>query len=372
MTLESLSTARLRTLVDGAAAVAGQTDLDALLDVTVSTAMELTGARYGALGVVGEHGTLTRFIHHGLDDETAKRIGHPPEGRGVLGLITKTGEAYRLDKIADHPDSHGFPPHHPLMESFLGVPVRAGTSIFGNLYLTDKPDGFTDDDQSVVEALALLAGSAVNSLRLQIRLRRVAVAEDRERIARDIHDAIIQDLFAVGLSLQGRALNVADDELRDSLLHNAQRLDEAIASLRQFIFDLHRPAAGDRDLRTEVEDLVLRLSDPHDTAVELSMNGSFTGVPSPIIDDVLQIVRESVSNALRHSGAAVVRVALNESADAIGITVEDDGQGFDLESTSPGLGLANLASRAERSDGEIRIDTSPGNGTTVRARIPYD
>ncbi len=359
-------------LVEGAAAVAGQTDLDALLEVTVTTAMELTGARYGALGVVGDHGLLSRFVHHGLPDDAAQAIGNPPEGHGVLGLITRSGTAYRLNRISDHPDSYGFPDHHPKMETFLGVPVRAGESIFGNLYLTDKQGGFTDDDQSLVEALALLVGSAINSLRLQVRLRRVAVAEDRERIARDIHDAIIQDLFVVGLSLQGSALGIPDEELKMSLLQNAARLDESIASLRRFIFDLHRPAADERDLRIEIEDLVLRLSDPYDAVVQLSINGAFAAVPGHIIDDALQIVRESVSNALRHSGSDNVQVAVRESADAIGITVTDSGDGFDLESTALGLGLANLTSRAERSGGSLRIETAPGDGTEVHARIPYD
>jgi len=371
MDTETFGSTRLRALVAAASAVAGQTQLDELLGATVDAGMELTGAPFGALGVLGEHGTLSQFIHRGVDERTARSIGAPPTGRGVLGVLSKTGATIRLDDIAEHDASLGFPPHHPAMVSFLGVSVRAGESVFGNLYLTDKTGGFTEEDQAIVEALALIAGSAIKSLRLQSRLRRAAVAEDRERIARDIHDGIIQNLFAVGLSLQGAAMRVADPATREMLATDARRIDDAIASLRQFIFDLSRPAADQRNLRIEVEDLIMRLTEPRETQVQLTINGSFAAASPGSIDDVLQLIREGVSNALRHAQATSITVELHEGAEAIGIIVADDGVGFDLEHTAPGLGLANMASRTERSDGSLRIDSSGGSGTTVHATIPY-
>lgn len=372
MTAAAIGPDRIRALVDWAASVAAQTDLDHLLEASVDAAMELTGARYGALGVLGEHGTLVQFVYRGIDEETAKAIGEVPTGKGVLGLISKSGQSFRLDRIGDHPASLGFPANHPSMSTFLGVPVRAGEARFGNLYLTEKAGGFTEQDQSIVEALASIAGSAVKTLRLQTRLRRLAIADDRERIARDIHDAIIQDLFAVGIALQATASRTADPDLAAALLAYATRVDDSIAALRQFIFDLGRPPADQRNLRGEVEDLVHRVAEPHGRDVALTVNGSFRGVPGPYIDDALQLVREALSNAIRHSGATRITVEIHESADAIGIAVRDDGSGFDLTETTLGLGLANLASRTERAGGELTIDTKPGEGTTIHATIPYE
>ena len=268
--LRQFTPARLRDLVEGAAAVAGQTDLQAILATTVEIAMDLTGAPHGALGVVGQHGTLVDFVHAGLDPELAESIGNPPQGRGILGLISREGKTVRLNAISDHPDAVGMPEHHPEMGPFLGVPVRAGPNLFGNLYLTDKEGGFTEEDEALVEALAMIAGTAIRTVRLQHRLQSLAVAEDRERIARDLHDAIIQNLFAVGLSLQGQALKVVDPEVRRALEQDVESLDQTITSLRGLIFDLGSPTDDHRTLRSELRELVTRLAGPHDTEVHVT------------------------------------------------------------------------------------------------------
>jgi signal transduction histidine kinase len=361
---------RLGELVRGAAAVASQTDLVDLLGATVEAAMELTGASYGALGVIGDHRNLVQFVHRGIDEETVEQIGSLPQGRGVLGLISKEGRSYRLDDVSEHPASVGFPDHHPPFDTFLGVPVRAGDRLFGNLYLADKADGFTEVDQVLVEALAEIAGSAVLSIRLQDRLRRLAVVEDRERIARDIHDAIIQELFAMGLELQATRLRTDDPEVRQTLQNHAERLDRVIQSLRELIFELHRPPAEQRDLRPEIDDLITRLGTARKAHVEVTYNGVFTGLTPSTIDDVLQLVREALSNALRHSGADVVSVEITASREAIDIEVSDNGKGFDLAAEEPGLGLSSMGARTDRVGGTLRIATAPGEGTVVSMRVP--
>ena len=154
----------------GAAAVAGQTDLQAILTTTVEIAMDLTGAPHGALGVIGAHGGLVDFVHAGFDPDMAETIGGPPQGRGLLGVISREGRTFRLGHVTDHPESSGVPPHHPTMEAFLGVPVRAGPALFGNLYLTDKEGGFTEEDEALVEALAMIADIRASSSANDVRI----------------------------------------------------------------------------------------------------------------------------------------------------------------------------------------------------------
>lgn len=364
------SESRLMRLLEGAAAVVGQTDLTSVLQTTVETAIALTGARYGALGVVDDAGGLQEFIHVGIDAETAETIGSPPIGRGLLGTISRDGATVRVDHISKHPDFSGFPPNHPSMDAFLGVPVQLGSEIFGNLYLTHKEGGFTDADQLAVEGLAVIAGAAVNTARLQRRSRRLAVVEDRERIARDLHDAIIQDLFAVGLSLQAHRQRVMDPETVEVIGDTVRRLDETIVALRRFIFDLQPPVWSQRDLRSEVGELIGHLSSAYDTSTELTFEGSLDALDAGTVDDALQLISEAVSNALRHSGAGTIEVSVRRDADELLLVVSDDGAGFDPSKTKEGLGLDNIRRRADRTGGEATIVSTPGSGTTVRIRLP--
>ena len=368
MSTRSLEPDRLRTLVEGAASVAGQTDLQAVLANAIETAMELTGARYAALGVLDDHGTLSDFVHRGIDPETALRIGRLPEGRGVLGLISRGGKTLRLDDLSRHPAAVGVPPHHPEMQTFLGVPIRAGDDLFGNLYLTEKEGGFTDEDQSMVEALAMIVGAAVRTVRLQRRLRTLAIAADRERIAMELHDAIIQDLFAVGLSLQAQSLKVPDTDVREALMANAESLDRIIATLRRFIFEL--PSEPVVDLRNEIRDLITGLAGPYDVAVEVSYTGTIEGLGTSMSHDIRQFVSEAVSNALRHSGTERITVHIDGGPRLLTVEVVDEGYGFDPETAVWGLGIANLQQRVDRAGGTLEIASEPGQGTTVRATLP--
>lgn len=372
--MSGISPDRLVTLIEGAAAVTAHSDLATLLTRTVELARETTGARYAALGVIGEHGTLVEFIHSGLEPETAERIGSPPIGRGVLGTLIHTAKTIRLDRLQDHPDSTGFPPHHPAMSTFLGVPVRIGDRVFGNLYLAEKPGGFTEEDGLLVESLAVIAGSAIANTRTHQRMRRLAVVEDRERIARDLHDAIIQDIFAVGLLLQGLAIRTEEERERRDLDEAVRRLDEAISSLRKFIFDLRPPAWSERSLTSEVSRLVRQLADPYGVKVAVRVGSEVEpegrSLPGEIIDDVSQIVREATSNALRHSQAESVQVGIERSGGFLVIMVEDTGRGFDPGRDTEGMGLTNMRSRAERTGGEATIRSRPGQGTTVKVILP--
>ena len=369
--MQNLSPARIRGLIEAAASVVSHVSLSDLLRSTVETAMELTGAAYGALGVLGDHGMLSDFIHAGIDEETAESIGQLPTGRGVLGVITSAAETVRIDDISSHPDSYGFPTHHPSMTTFLGVPVRVGPDVFGNLYLTEKPGGFGEEDEITVELLAVIAGTAVATLRLQERLRRAALTEDRERIARDLHDSIIQDLFAVGLGLQSSRDRVdTEPEVVTERIDDAvERLDATIRSLRSYIFDLRAQVLAP-SLRRDITTLAQELAEPHDVAVEVLVECAADRVPGPNDGHVYAVAKEALSNALRHSGAARVVVTVRCEGDEISVEVEDDGSGFDRSATGEGMGLTNMAERIAGVGGELTVDSAPGAGTTIRASIP--
>lgn len=362
----------VKELVEAAANVAGQVELSEVLRATVKTGMQLTGARYGALGVLGEHGLVMDFVHAGFDPNVAREIGHLPRGLGVLGTITRRVETVRIDEISEHPDSVGFPDGHPPMSSFIGSPVHVGDRIFGNIYLTDKPGGFTDDDVVVIEFLAVTAGTAVSTLRLQERLKRAALHEDRERIARDLHDSIIQDLFAVGLGLQASVGRLETDpaSVRVQLDGAIDKLDETIASLRRYIFDLRPPVWARPSLEHQVARLVKELAEPHGIEIGFDFNCP-PDVPEPAVaDDLLSVLKESVSNALRHSRATTIDIRIAQEGDRVRVSISDNGVGFDTSNKSNGFGLANISERIERVEGSLFIDSAPGKGTVVHASFP--
>jgi signal transduction histidine kinase len=363
-----LDTTHLFDLMRSATSIFEAADLEAILDRVVVTAVMTTGAKYGALGVIGGHGTLSEFHHRGMEPGTAARIGHLPVGRGVLGTLTRTGETLRLDEITSHPDSVGFPPDHPPMGAFLGVPIAVGPSMFGNLYLTEKPGGFTSEDERVIEGLAVLAGSAINTARLRSKVNDLAIVGERERIARDIHDSIIQDLFGMGLGLQGLSMRI-DAPASHDLSRYVDQIDSVITRLRSLIFDLSHPGAEGESPRAAIRRLLDRLSEPFDTAITLNMSvDQFS--ETALTDEIRHIVQEAVSNALRHSGGKSVTVNIDAFPDSVLVTVADDGSGFDPDAVTRGLGLDNLEARLKRLDGELAIRSEDGKGTIVEARIP--
>jgi GAF domain-containing protein len=175
----------------------------------IEEACSMTGARYGALGVLNDDKTaLDEFVTIGIEPDQVAKIGPLPTGKGVLGLLIADPGPLRLARLSEHPDSFGFPPDHPPMTSFLGVPVKVRDEVYGNLYLTDKIgwSEFTNDDVALVEALALAAGVAIENARLHQQVQMAAVYEDRDRLARDLHDHVIQRIFGVGLALQSLAV----------------------------------------------------------------------------------------------------------------------------------------------------------------------
>ena len=359
---------RLTPLIAEAASVEGEADLGRMLRTLVSEVMAATGAPYVALGVIGEHQVLSDFVFEGITEEEAERIGHLPTGHGVLGTVIRENQTIVLERIADHPDSIGFPEHHPPMEAFLGVPISVGNDTFGNLYLTDKEGGFTDDDLAVVQALGRIAGAAIQTARLHTRLRHVAIVEDRHRIARDLHDSVIQDIFAVGLGLQALSARVEDLGIRSILDTSIDTLDASVNKLRSYVFELRDTAAPSVGLDERVHALVSRMGSAYPTNVELTVEP----IESHGADEeLLLLVTEALSNALRHSRAEKVQVELLREDGEIVLRVIDDGIGFDASLiASEGIGLASMRTRALGLGGEMSVESQPGSGTRIEVLVP--
>ncbi len=525
---------RLDGLLDAMLVVTSGLELDETLRTIVHTAIELVDAQYGALGVRGQDHELVEFIYEGIDENMREKIGHLPEGRGVLGVLIDDPKPIRLDNISHHAASVGFPANHPPMSTFLGTPVRIRDEVFGNLYLTEKAGGqpFSEDDEVLVQALAAAAGIAIENARLyeqskarqswieatrdigtemlsgtdpdrvfrlvadesrqlsgadqtlvavpedpdapsaefdelvvaatsgdgtatalhavpvrdsaigeaffqrtpgrfdsvdlapelrktgpalvlplratdtvagvlvalrphgaqpfsaeqldmmaafadqaalawqlattQRQMRELDVLTDRDRIARDLHDHVIQRLFAVGLNLQGAVPRARTPEVQQRLTESIDSLQEVIQEIRTAIFDLHGGQSGVTRLRQRLDEAVAQFADPKmRTTVQFS--GPLSVVDAALADHAEAVVREAVSNAVRHAEASTLQVSV-AVGDDLCIEVTDDGRGIDADVTSSGL--ANLRHRADDAGGSFSVDALPKSGTKLRWCVP--
>ncbi|MCU1376167.1 MAG: putative signal transduction histidine kinase [Actinomycetia bacterium] len=366
--------AQLKRLLDAIMLVGTDLDLPDVLERIVTVARDLVDARYAALGVLDRDRTgLDQFITVGLTPEERARMGELPKGHGILGLLIVDPKPLRLPDLTAHPDSFGFPPGHPPMQSFLGVPLYVRGVVFGNLYLTDKQDGagFSDIDEEMAMKLASAAAIAIDNARLHERTRELSVLNDRERIAHDLHDTVIQRLVGSGLVLQGTIRMVDRPEVADRIERVIDELDETVRHLRSAIFELDTHRAPGRSLRLEVVELaaeagrgmgfdpIVRLDGPIDAAV-----------PDEVAGHLLAVVREALSNVARHAGASRAEVRLDVDADLV-LEVHDDGCGLPAGGAVAGSGLRNLASRAEGLGGRMDVTrASNGSGTVVRWQVP--
>ncbi|MET0756455.1 MAG: GAF domain-containing sensor histidine kinase [Mycobacterium sp.] len=526
---------RLDGLVEAMLVVTSGLELDATLRTIVKTAIELVDARYGALGVRGDGHELAEFVYDGIDEDTRAKIGPLPEGRGVLGVLIDDPKPIRLENILKHPASVGFPPNHPPMRTFLGVPVRTRDEVFGNLYLTDKVTGqpFSEDDEVLVQALAAAAGIAIDNARLyeqsrarqswiaatrdiatemlsstdpatvfaliagealkltgaegtlvavpadseaaaaevdelivvetagavptdiavstisvgetpigrayldrtpvrleklpmptgfdaggpalvlplctaeaaagvlvvlrgsgtrpftaeqldmmaafadqavlawqlaisQRRMRELDVLTDRDRIARDLHDHVIQRLFAVGLALQGTIPRARSAEVQQRLSGCVDDLHAVIQEIRTAIFDLHGASSGHTRLRQRLDEAIAQFesSELHTTVQFL---GPLSAVDATLADHTEAVVREAVSNAVRHARATELTIEVRV-ADDLSIEVVDNGRGISGDITESGL--ASLRRRAEESGGNFSLENVAGGGTVLRWSAP--
>jgi signal transduction histidine kinase len=364
---------RLHALAEAAAALAGELSLDAVLEAIVEASARVTGARYAALGVLGPDETISRFITHGADDETIRAIGHYPTGQGVLGVLIREPKMIRLDDISEHPASFGFPANHPPMASFLGAPVISGGRVYGNLYLTEKEGGFTPEDEPLLAVLSAQAGAAIENAILSERLRSLAVQEERDRMARELHDGVIQTLFSIGMSLESARMVLGNDPVRaDQRLSDAvDGIDGAIRELRNYIFQLRPHQAASMGLTAGLRELAREYEVNALVRPDLKLDSNLDArIPEQLVPDLLQFVREVLSNAAKHSGASHLSIEADYFGGVLELCVADNGQGFHPTAPRVGRGLDNVRERAASLDAALEIDSAPGRGARVVVRVP--
>ena len=530
---------RKDVLLEAGLTLASELSLPVVLQRIVDLAAQITDARYGALGVIGEEGELIEFITTGISAQQRRAIGPLPRGRGVLGLLIHEPRPIRITNIADHPKSVGFPAHHPAMHSFLGAPVRAMGKVFGNIYLAEKRGAATfsrDDEESLVilatqagvaianatlyaemhvrerwlDALReitseilvgsdaesqlsgiaehardlagadsatilttsatpgqLVVGAAVganaaqvrgqsvpsaNSLsgevmrsgqplltddaaghsgsyqpvlrrgrvgpaifvplrvrgratgtlmvanrkggrrfdqrtvRLvetfadqasvameyagaQARIRRLGLMEERERIAKELHDGVIQSLFAVGMGLQGTALMTGSSEQAGRIEGAVGELDKVIRDLRNYIFGLRPGILADRQLDDALRVLGEEVQARWGAKVVVDVDPELAASLSSRSHEIVQLTREALSNVVRHANAKHSKVQLVRTGRNAVLVIEDDGSGFDARRSFNGNGLRNMRERASSLGGALKI-SSNGRGTSLRVMFP--
>jgi signal transduction histidine kinase len=365
---------RLEALDAATVAISQELSLERVLQIIVDSVRPLVGARFAALGIPDERGSTERFITSGISDDIRRAIGQPPRGHGLLGVIIREDRPMRVTDIAADPRSVGFPPHHPPMTTFLGVPVRVEGRVIGNLYLTDKKGGepFSEDDEHLVESFARHAGLAIHNARMHEELRQLAVLQERERIAQDLHDGSIQSLYAVSLTLEDteELIHIDPDMASQRIDHAIETIHGTIQEIRDFIMGL------DPDARTAVDLLagLTALTDEFERStlidVELVSDPDVPLDPDETLQ-LIQLTREAMSNVARHAAATKVRVNVEDRRDVLRLSIIDDGRGFD---TSEGQrlghhGLTNMHARAEGLGGSLLIESSQ-DGTRVVFEMP--
>jgi len=375
----SYTVEQIRALVDAGIALTSQLSIEVILQKLVEIARSQVNSRHAALSVLGPDGRIERFFTSGIGDAERARIGLIPEGRGLLGVLLREGESLRLADLSEDPRSVGFPLHHPPMKSLLGVPVLSRGRIIGNLYLTDKQGSpeFEDTDEEMVRMLATQAAAAIETSRLQEQLESLARLEERERIAMDLHDGVIQSVYAVALHLEDCVEGVIElpADVKATLGKAMDDLHEVIKDIRSYIFDLRPQVSEVDDLPEAIRQLAesTRVNTLMDVQLEIAEPLDGLLDPGQALA-VFHIAQEALNNVSKHSRASLARVRLTAGSGQLTLEVQDNGVGFEA---GPGgaedkHGLRNMRDRARTLGASLFLDSQPGHGTVVRLEVPVN
>ncbi|MFJ7166252.1 GAF domain-containing sensor histidine kinase [Streptomyces globosus] len=347
-----------------------------VLRTIVVEARALLGARYAALGVPDDHGGFAQFVVDGISEEQWRRIGPLPRQHGILAAMLHQEGAQRLADVRKDPRFEGWPAAHPEMADFLGRPIRDGEETLGALFLANKhaPGGFTEEDAELLGLLAQHAAIALTNARLYERSRELTIAEERSRLAHELHDAVSQKLFSLRLTAQAAAALVDRDPARakDELHQVAVLAAEAADELRAAVTEL-RPAGLDEDgLAATLRGHVRVLDRAHAARVTFTCDG-VRALPAAQEEALLRVAQEALHNALRHSGADRVDVVLARRGTGAVLTVADNGSGFDpaaVRAAGRHLGLVSMRDRAAGAGGRLTVHSASAAGTTIEMEVP--
>jgi signal transduction histidine kinase len=369
---------RLEALHQASLAIASAHTPAQILQRLVDLAQELIGARYAALGVLSPQGAIDEFYMAGISPEERVRLGPLPQGHGLLGVTLTEGATLRLPDIAQDPRSVGFPPGHPVMHSLLVVPVAHGAAVVGTLSLADKVGAreFSPEDERLLRLLAAQAAVVIEQARLAEKARTLAVVAERNRIGKDSHDSVIQPIYAVALELESAAEHVEVDPAvaRERIDVVIDQLGEVIKNMRRHILGVQPPSTADQTLPEALAALLAETRAYALLETDLSVHGEGVhDLPAPLAQDLLQIAREAVANAVRQARAGRVWVTLDVSEHEVHMRIVDNGI-IDCDTrNAPASGhyaWRSLQEWAQGLGGAATIQLARGQGTGVDVRVP--
>jgi len=358
--------------------VTAELSLDAVLNKVVDRARTLVGAQYGAVSVVDADGHIEAFLTSGITPEQRALLGAPPSGHGLLGVVLHHGEHLRLDDLTRDPRSQGFPPHHPMMRSLLAVPITCKSPFQGNLYLAEKEEhsAFTAGDEETLQRFAVHAAIAIDNAYLHQRVASLAVAQERLRIAHEMHDGIAQVLGYVNTKVQAANEYIRrgkTEEASVQLRELAVAAREAYGDVREAIVDLRTLPEPRRSFAEVLEEYLLRWREQTGIGTQLTIESGLL-LPASAELQLVRIIQESLTNVRKHSKATTARIDIRRRSGTFVVSIVDDGVGFNpavrVRSEFPRFGLSTMRERAEGIGGTFTIESVPGQGTTVRAQVP--
>ena len=367
----------LESMSEAVLAIAAEREVEPVLRRLVHSARELAGARYAALGIPDGSGAFAQFITAGMSDELIAAMGPLPRTHGLLGAMLESPGSYRTADIHEHPRFRGWWPRaHPNMRSFLGVPIVARGAVIAAFYLTDKEGAaeFSAEDERLIEMLAAHAAVAIENARLLERSRELSIVEERNRLARDLHDSVSQKLFGLVLSAEAASTLLGRDDgaASEQVARLGELAQEALAELRELIFELRPPSLEEEGLAAVLRKQVDMLRRVHGREIELRIAGGAKCAPESEAE-VLRVAQEALNNALRHAEAERIELRMEARDGRLIVTVADDGVGFDPD--APGvrsrrLGLTSMEERARALGATLAVVSRPGEGTTVTLEVP--